>query len=173
MGRYKGLGMPKAKKAKVTFVEPMKYDRVRLVMRGIEVGSRAERARQRCDELETTICAIQDGAPKEPPDLLQACLGEAQAVQCLFERVSADIRTLDSKIARVSRSLDGMIATCRSAPPRSKRSMRACIESLHKLHEQRSGFVKARHRLALERLRAAGLLWEAWTRIDLVLAEYS
>ena len=172
MGRYKGIGMPKAQKKQVTFAEPMKYDQVRLVMRGIEVASRAERVQQRREVLETTIVAIQSAAPEEPPDVLQTCLGEARAVQSLFDHLSAAITAHDSKIARAGRSLDGMIATCRSAPPRSKRSMRACIESLHKLHEHRSGLVKARHRLALERLRAAGLLREVWTRIDLLLVEY-
>ena len=43
MGRYKGIGMPKAQKKQVTFAEPMKDNEVRLVVRAGGLPTRVRR----------------------------------------------------------------------------------------------------------------------------------
>ena len=64
-----------------------------------------------------------------------------------------------------------MLAMCEKTPASSTRGMRMRMKSLSALHDKRAELVRQRHAWGLERQRAAGLLREVWTRVDVLLLE--
>ena len=164
--------MPRPKKKQVTIVEPMKYDTVKMKLRGAERKSRARlREELEHDLAEVVSACVESQVDVGPTDLLKACEREARAVQCLYDLVSDACAKVETRLARVQRSLESMLAMCEKTPASSTRGMRMRMKSLNALHVKRAELVSERHGWALERQRAAGMLREVWNRVDVLLLE--
>ena len=174
MGRYSGIGMPRAKKKENAGGASSRSMNVVLKLRGVTAGRATDDDPRPPDAMALLLKSDRMQAELRQSRLreLECREDEARMNAEIFRLSGCIVVDCDAKILRVQRQLDAMMRMCERVPATSLKKENKRLLAENALLRQRQQYLKDRQTSVLERLKRATMLRETWERIELLLIEY-